>query len=735
MADKRKIKIEIDDSELKDYTAKEKQEFQRATDRAREEEKRKTTTLKAEFDKRYLNLKSALDKELQAKVQGDRLEVKEAIATRKQLEAELRKYTNAHKHELDVQYLNVKAKHEKEIALLKQTSTAPRTNLKGAIGSEAYVRQLQGAQKTMLPGSDEYKKTGVLIEGYTNKLKQANVEVRSFSDNVNKGVTGAFQNAFNAAQPYLASLVAITTAQKLWQLSLDSKKFEVLRANFEGTEADLERLRISSARTVSEESLIKLSNQAKDLGISLKNQVILFSLAENASDKYGGTVEENFLGLVNSTEGATRVLKTLGIQKEKYEKIVKELAAIEGDAIENLDPEIQKRIRLEAIIKATGVTYDQAIEKQQDAADMQEELNVSLGDLITKYGWATVKGIFPFIGGLEKSAGALLYAKNNINKLSGEVIDFNNWVGNALFGWLGFRDELQKPVTIDIDISALEDLQNRTNDIANNIIANYRLIYGENYKPQGDATAPTANLGTKSTKKTGSKTSGTKDKKEELNLLKLAEQQLVKLNEKLNANLDSEYARLKVLKEIAEVEMEIVFLKGQQALGSTQTAVFNGAERSRQTRSTRILDAGNISPNQRNIEEMERIDGLVNSMFNGFVGMNNFVSSMLQKTGLMDSDFGKIVQMIQSILGLGQDAFSFAGLLGDIIGFLPGGSAVSGVIGASGGGFRASNISNVPLGKTGQPNVNIVMENLLSGQTFLRKELPMYNYRAQRDIL
>ena len=70
--------------------------------------------------------------------------------------------------------------------------------------------------------------------------------------------------------------------------------FQELRSNFVGSAQDLELFRKATAGTVTDGGLIQLSNYANDLGVSLKIRHYYFHFAEDASDKYGGTVAENF---------------------------------------------------------------------------------------------------------------------------------------------------------------------------------------------------------------------------------------------------------------------------------------------------------------------------------------------------------------------------------------------------------------------------------------------------------
>ena len=134
--------------------------------------------------------------------------------------------------------------------------------------------------------------------------------------------------------------------------------FKNLKDNFAGTSEDIELFRKATAGTVSEENLIKLSNQATDLGLSLKNQTLLFNLAENAGDAYGGTIEENFNKIISATEGSARGLKAIGISTRDYKQKLDELANSQGINLDNLEADEQLQIKLQAIYELTGVSID-----------------------------------------------------------------------------------------------------------------------------------------------------------------------------------------------------------------------------------------------------------------------------------------------------------------------------------------------------------------------------------------
>jgi len=177
-------------------------------------------------------------------------------------------------------------------------------------------------------------------------------------------------------------------------------QLEVLRDNFKGSKEDLENFKQAVAGTVSEAGLIKLSNQATDLGLSLQQQTLLFSLAEDAGDKYGGSLEENFQKIVFASEGSSKGLKALGIQKEIYESIVNDLAKAQGTTIENLDAESQKQIRLQAILQASGITIEDVKNKTADNADTLEQTSVAYEELQASVGESINKGFLPLLKAL-----------------------------------------------------------------------------------------------------------------------------------------------------------------------------------------------------------------------------------------------------------------------------------------------------------------------------------------------
>ncbi|MBM4158585.1 MAG: hypothetical protein FJ216_07385 [Ignavibacteria bacterium] len=205
--------------------------------------------------------------------------------------------------------------------------------------------------------------------------------------------------------------LAISVGHTIKENITKAAQTQVLRENFKGTAQDIELFKKAVAGTVSEAGLIKLSNQASDLGLSLKEQALLFSLAEDAADRYGSSTVEGFEKVLFATEGSSKGLKALGIQKAEYDKMVEKLTRQMGGEIEsiqdetgarqilikNLDAEEQKRIRVNAILALTGVTLDDVNQKQMDSADKIENLSVKFEEAKEKIGGLGLHVLQPLI--------------------------------------------------------------------------------------------------------------------------------------------------------------------------------------------------------------------------------------------------------------------------------------------------------------------------------------------------
>lgn len=230
----------------------------------------------------------------------------------------------------------------------------------------------------------------IIIDGDNIKAVNAISGVESKLKGLNANATAGFQQMTSMFKTFagalglgfgISELVSFTK-----QAVFASAELEVLKSSFSGTTEDIELFRKATAGTVSEANLLKLSNQATDLGLTMENQAKLFYLTEQAGDKYGVGLEEAFQKVVLATEGNIKGLKMLGIQKAVFEDTVNKLAAAHGDEIKNLDAETQKMIRMQAVLRATGVTMDDVNNQTVDAKDRFEQLGVAWEETQVSFG-------------------------------------------------------------------------------------------------------------------------------------------------------------------------------------------------------------------------------------------------------------------------------------------------------------------------------------------------------------
>lgn len=222
-----------------------------------------------------------------------------------------------------------------------------------------------------------------------------------------ESVTKEASNWSNVATGFKQSLDAVKQVMnEMKGIVFSGEELRVLRNNMSRTTEELELLRKATSGIVTEANLLKLSQQAQDLGINLEQQAVLFDLADTTADKYGGTIEQIFMQIVNVTEGMTRGLRQLGIQQRDYELTIKEMLKAHGVTLEQLDAEGQKRIRLEAIMKLSGKSLDDLNNKVFDNDDKMKALGVRVEDVQAKIGKFIGGAITPLIDKFNESGDA-----------------------------------------------------------------------------------------------------------------------------------------------------------------------------------------------------------------------------------------------------------------------------------------------------------------------------------------
>jgi hypothetical protein len=563
----------------------------------------------------------------------------------------------------------------KEIAELEMRLTKLQNSSKGNVGNFKWFKdQTQALQN----GKTAYTQLTTASNSYQGALNN---------------ITGSIGNFI----PQLATVIAL---QKAWQVSLSSAKFDTLRDNFKGAESDIEAFRKATAETVTDGNLIALSNQATDLGVGLKQQAILFALSENAADKYGTGIEEGFQKVIMATEGNVRGLKSLGIQKEVYEKIVKDLAKAHGDEINNLDAEVQKEIRLQAIIQASGMTYEQATNKIKDSADEQEALIAIIGNLTTKYGGLVVRGLIPMWNALIKLPKAIEAISERFQKNKIILTDVLGGINNLTGGWLGLRKEAEEPIRLVVELEApnldgvWSQIQSmRTGNFAQDLKdASYwtgktveeleKLARSKGFIGLGKDTEAIGSNKSNITKNTGSKTKTEKEK--ELNFLEQLQEKVKKLQAEqivltglLSQTNLKEYERLAINEKQLEIQKELAEIMKLQGISQGRDAftTLRQASEMIKEKAQKTLSFSTEGEQGGGVEEKFTLDEIVQR------GLS-FASELVNILGIgADTFIGKLISGLQSAISLANSLISFLGsILNAGSGILSGG--IFGVIGS-----------------------------------------------------
>jgi hypothetical protein len=228
-------------------------------------------------------------------------------------------------------------------------------------------------------------------------IKQLNIELKKLHDEqkrlseiglkvneTNKSMTGTFTQM--RASMLLVAAAAAGSVYAMTNMVKQAAAFNEVRSTFKGSEEDLKAFEKATAGTVSKGNLIQMSNQLSDMGVNLKRQTILFALAENSADAYGTTVQEGMSKVMMASNGSERALMKLGIALPTYTNNLNELVKASGKKLELMTAEEQETIRLEALMRSTNMTYEEAINKTQSQNDKIEQLTVSYEELQIKLG-------------------------------------------------------------------------------------------------------------------------------------------------------------------------------------------------------------------------------------------------------------------------------------------------------------------------------------------------------------
>lgn len=271
--------------------------------------------------------------------------------------------------------------------------------LKLKIDIPGLQQELDQAVKKILDVLGPLQKLGINIDD-----KEALAQLQAIQDNVKQTGAGADQTREKLSE-WGNIITGINQGFQLAMQVFDQLKTsimagvgeKVLKEEFEGTAQDIENFRRATARTVDEGGLIKLSNQASDLGISMKDQVLLFALSERAGNRFNTDTETGFQKVMMASDGLVRGLRAIGVQVGQYNQLIKELSAAQGKEFKDMDFEEQKRIRIQAVIKAANITFDEAINKKQNDKEKWLEIGAQVDESREKFGRFLSDALVPLI--------------------------------------------------------------------------------------------------------------------------------------------------------------------------------------------------------------------------------------------------------------------------------------------------------------------------------------------------
>jgi len=547
--------------------------------------------------------------------------------------------------------INVEAKYkDKGIAGLRKVLAGTKLAMdnmtkSGNQNSDSFIK-LQARTVALNGRIDQLKKSYTTVSKAAQDVSKSTQDVSTRTENFKTKISGL------ASSLPILSLGLAGVAAGIVNFGVDSFKmgaeFQEMSSNFVGSAQDLELFRKATAGTVSDGGLILLSNYASDLGVSLKDQALLFSLAEDASDKYGGTVQDNFERVINATDGSAKGLRAIGIGVKEYNKELEKLLPNNVKNIDDLDAETQQQLRLQAIIQAKGITIDDVMKKEQSNADVIANLGNLYNTFATNVGLAVNENV-----NLKNAMPGLTSATADLGRAFGTLIsdvakaaeNLKSFLKDALYSYLEFTNNLTEhdkdvrdQARIDARINILEQQDAEKKKLEVNLPSK------EEYIKNRDSS-------TKKTYKTSSKGgSTTKDKglsESELEKLRIKEAILA-----INSRGEAEFLKL--------TKIKVPHTKDDKGL--TDTSWMSLIPTDKELQSFLALDQPTEEQSSTLLSDSETIYNNISSLMNTLnVGTDTFV--------------GKLLAGFNT-------AFQIMDIVGSILSFIPGGGVISKAFGA-----------------------------------------------------
>ncbi len=227
------------------------------------------------------------------------------------------------------------------------------------------------------------------------------------------------------------------------------------------------------------------------------------------------------------------------------------------------------------------------------------------------------------------------------------------------------------------------------------------------------------------TKSPGSKGTRQQDQKEELNFLESLRKKVSELQSEIKTlgelektqNI-TEYEKLNILDEKIKKQKELNELMKRGGLGELPSPQ-NLNNLLLQDLGIRQAGIGK-NPRDAQITLEEELSKLEAQRLDYAKSIGSEFVNILQITGLMKTDFGQIIALIQSIIGGVSSGFSFFdSIVGLVSSFIPGAGAITSVIGGAsgGGGLAGAAMGGMNANpRMGGMNKSVIVKNYFSGE-------------------
>lgn len=595
------------------------------------------------------------------------------------------------------------------------------------LGSKQHINAVRQQLSKLAPGTEQYAKLDTHLKNLTASYNAA----RGSNSLFNRGLLETGENLVTiTAGLYFAAAGVINMAKSFVTAFAEQERSMIQLTAVTGDNVEMRDRLIDSS-----------TNLQNTFGIpdeTIQSLQAFLVLQGRSEEQIGKTIEAaRLLAIVQGTDIRDALMKV----DQTFEGQIGRLGKL-GSEFKNLTAEeLENGVAADIIIQKYGKMgniQDSTYTKTQKLGAAWSETKETLGGLLVDAVGPLITGLanlglkgqdlVKIVGNAVLGLGTFTAAIKLTDKLSKDLITtFQNTASQLpLVG--GFYNSISQYAMQYRDI--LYDLIGVQSQLSNG--ATFDNARGGN---RGGVLAKELNANSGTIFKGSKNTSGTRqqEQQKELNYLEQLRKKIsdlqtdIKSLETLQQQSDiKEHERLYLMDQKIAKQKELNELLRQGGLGALPNAMTlnNDPLNFRQAGITR-------NPRDAQITLQEELANLEAQRLEYAKSIGGEFVNMLNATGLMNTEFGRIVQMIQSVIGgISGGASLFSSIFGLVSSFIPGGSVIGGI---SGGGLKYGNM-NPMTSSGGNSPVNIVLENVMDGQQFLVKQMPKYNTRRRISL-